>query len=102
MSEESPEDKQLLKETAALVFAHVYDGGPLTHLPPVWRIFATIYTAQGIINNGGFRYFFENDFPNHPPYSDFSDAYRQIGMTEFGDWIDRATSLFGFPDPHLD
>ena len=51
------------------------------------------------LNNGGFRYFFENDFPNHPPYSDFSDDYREIGVTDVADWIDAAAALFGFPDP---
>ncbi len=60
-----------------------------------------IYSAQGIIDNGGFQYFFESDFPSKPPYSMFSQAYKQIGATKAAENIDRAVEMFGFKNPHL-
>lgn len=60
-----------------------------------------IYTAQGIIDNGGFQYFFENDFPENPAYSFFSEAYRRIGAERTANNIEKAVALFGFSDPHL-
>jgi hypothetical protein len=60
-----------------------------------------IYGAQGVIDNGGFKYFFENDWPGRPPYSLFSDAYRRIGSERPADLLDRAVDLFPFPRPHL-
>jgi hypothetical protein len=62
---------------------------------------AVLYTVQAIIDNGGFRYFFENDTPFKPPYSFISDAYRRIGMVEHADRLDKAVKKFPFNDPHL-
>jgi hypothetical protein len=60
-----------------------------------------IFSAQGVIDNGGFQYFFESDFPQNPPYSFISDAYRRIGATEAAGYVDEAVAMFPFPDPHL-
>jgi hypothetical protein len=60
-----------------------------------------IYTAQAIIDNGGFQYFFGQDFDNNPPYSFIADAYRQIGARSAASLIEEAVSLFPFNDPHL-
>ncbi len=61
-----------------------------------------IYSAQGIIDNGGFHYFFESDFPNNPPYTVFIDAYRRIGAQDAADALAAAVARFPFPQPHLD
>lgn len=58
--------------------------------------------AQGIIDNGGLQYFFENDWPEHPPYSLFVDAFRRIGAQEAADCIQDAADLFPSKSPHLD
>jgi len=60
-----------------------------------------LYSAQGVIDNGGFRYFFESNFPVKPPYSMFSQAYKQIGATKAAENIDRAVEMFGIRNPHL-
>ena len=60
-----------------------------------------VYGAQGVIGNGGFRYFFENDWTGRPPYSLFSNAYRQIGSEQPAALLERAVSRFPFPRPHL-
>ena len=65
------------------------------------QIVVLITHAQGIIDNGGFRYFFEDDIPGNPKYSVLSDAYRQIGAAKAGDLLDLAVGRFPFDNPHL-
>jgi hypothetical protein len=58
--------------------------------------------AQGITDNGGLQYFFENDWPDNPPYSIFINAFREIGAREAADCLQKAVDNFPFPNPHLD
>lgn len=60
-----------------------------------------IYAAQGVIDSGGFEYFFENDWPSQPQYNEFVEAYRRIGATAAADRLEKAVALFPFIDPHL-
>ena len=55
-------------------------GGDASKLDIPKQTGAVLYSVQAIIDNGGFQYLFENDFPSKPPYSQFVDAYRRIGM----------------------
>jgi hypothetical protein len=75
-------------------------GGDPTKLDVPLQTVAVIYTIQAIIDNGGFRYLFESDFPFCPPYSFFSEAYRRIGAADAADRIDRAVAMFPFDKPH--
>ena len=43
-----------------------------------------VYAAQGIIDNGGFQYLFESDFPGCPPCSLTVPAFRRNGAREAG------------------
>ena len=97
----SPKDDDLLTSTADLVFTDVEGPAAIDLLPRRRQVFAIIYSAQGVIDNGGFQYLFESDWPNNPAYSRFSDAYREIGATDVADWLDEAASMFPFRDPHL-
>lgn len=76
-------------------------GKDIYRLPDPLKIVVIICSAQGIIDNGGFEYFFESDFPDNPPYSMFSDAYREIGAKEDAEYLDKAVSMFPFQEPHL-
>jgi Domain of unknown function (DUF4375) len=60
---------------------------------------AAVYSAQGVIDNGGLEYFFGSDWPGQPPYSFFSGAYRRIGAEEAATCIDEAVRLFPFLNP---
>ncbi len=60
-----------------------------------------IGTAQGVLDNGGLRYFFESDFPGRPSYETFADAYARIGAQQCADAIRQAAARFPFSDPHL-
>ncbi len=66
-----------------------------------YQTVVVLYSAQGIIDNGGFQYFFESDFQVKLPYSIFSQAYKRIGAFKAAENIDRAVEMFGFKNPHL-
>jgi hypothetical protein len=66
------------------------------------RTVLVVEVAQGIIDNGGLRYFFESDFDGQPPYEDFCDAYRRIGANDCADALKQAVEMFPFDNPHLD
>jgi hypothetical protein len=76
-------------------------GGNPRRLAEPARTLVLVYGAQGVIDNGGFRYFFENDWPGRPPYSWFSRAYRRIGANRAAALLDEAVTLFPFARPHL-
>jgi hypothetical protein len=54
---------------------------------------------QGMVDNGGFRYPMETDFPGNPPYSVFVDAYRRIGALDAAAALEQAVALFPFDHP---
>ena len=62
---------------------------------------AILYSVQAIIDNGGFQYLFENDFPFNPPYSKFVEAYRRIGSHQVAERLANAVAMFPFENPHL-
>lgn len=69
--------------------------------PPLLTVWA-VEKVQGVTDNGGFQYFFENDWPDNPPYLLFIDALRAIGADEASDCLQDAVECFPFEDPHLD
>lgn len=97
MSEES-----LLDKVAENIYQELEQlcGDPLK-LPPAAQPIAILYSVQAIIDNGGFQYLFENDFPFSPPYSVFIEAYRQIGADDVANKLGQAVAFFPFPEPHL-
>lgn len=60
-----------------------------------------IYVGEGIIGNGGFQYFFENDFPGKR-HRDFVRAYKLLGFPEHAKRILRLLSLFPLKRPQKD
>lgn len=53
-----------------------------------------------MIDNGGLRYFFEEDFPGTPPYDTFVKAYREIGAEIAAQALTDAVGLFPFKNPN--
>jgi hypothetical protein len=93
-------EKSFLDRAADHAFAELKRvGGDPARLPVPLQTVVLIYSAQGVIDNGGFEYFFGMDFDLTPPYSLISNAYRRID--EAADCIDRAVELFPFENPHL-
>jgi hypothetical protein len=66
----------------------------LTSLSEPLLTLIVVESAQGLIDNGGLTYFFEEDFPGRPPFTIFSEAYRRIGALSAATCLDQATSLF--------
>lgn len=73
----------------------------LARLPKAVQVFMKVNSAQGVIDNGGFRYFFESDWPGNPPYEDFASAYETIGCWKQAEELRRVVATFPFPDPQL-
>lgn len=95
-------DKSFLDRASEYAFSELERlGGDPGKLPIPLQTVAVIYSAQGVIDNGGFEYFFGQDFDFSPPYSFFSDAYRRIGAAEAADCIDKAAAMFPFENAHL-
>ena len=59
-----------------------------------------VYSAWGIIENGGFEYFFESNFPGDPPYDVFAQAFSSVGLTDIALRFSKLVSSFPFDDPH--
>ena len=96
-------DEELLEEVSDIAFEKLEEAdGRMDKLGEPYQTVAIVYSAQGIIDNGGLQYFFESDWPNNPPYSFFADAYERIGRLEAATAIRNATLAFGFPNPELD
>ena len=61
-----------------------------------------VYGAQGVIDNGGLKFFFESNWPGTPPYTLFIEAYSRIGAVEVAGLLDQAVRRFPFAEPHTD
>lgn len=77
-------------------------GNDIDLLPQSVAIFLLVHSAQGVIDNGGYRYFFESNWPGTPSYGHFIEAYNKIGCEKQADDLARVVSTFPFPSPHLD
>jgi hypothetical protein len=94
------EDEILVDKVSNELYERIGDAS-IFSLPWVSQVVTVFLGSQGYIDNGGFIYFFEGDYPGTPPYSVFADAYRAIGADESADCIESAVSLFPFSEPHL-
>lgn len=91
----------ILEEAADLAFGRLNEAkGDIWALPEALRTLVMVYSAQGIIDNGGLEYFYLRDFPGQPPYSEFAKAYARIGAHSIADCIERSSLLFGLSNPH--
>ena len=71
-------------------------------VPEPARSLMVIYSVQGVIGNGGFRYFFENDFEGYDSYNVILDAYRNIGLEAHANTIEILLKLFPEKYPQKD
>lgn len=74
--------------------------GDVNNLPEVLQTVILVFIGQGVIDNGGLQYFYENDFPGQPSYDVIVAAFRRIGAEAVADCIERTADMFPFPTPH--
>jgi hypothetical protein len=94
------EDEKLVNTVAKELYKRLGNDSIFT-LPWASQIVTVVVALQGVTDNGGFIYFFENDWPGNPPYSVFAEAFLAIGAEETADCIVVAASQFPFNEPHL-
>jgi ankyrin repeat protein len=95
----NPEDDLIL-----VVFKNAeakYGVEDITGLPPIIANLVLVVAAQGVIDNGGFKAFFEADWPNNQPYQLFVNAYRAIGCENQAKIFQGVIASFPFDNPHL-
>jgi len=86
-------------EAAEAMLSSVDDD--MSQLPEAVQVFLLVNGAQGTIDNGGFVFFFGNDWPGTPSYEDFISAYETIGCIEQAAALRRIVASFPFAEPHL-
>ena len=92
----------LLDKVTILAFSELEKvNGNIDALPVPLRTVVVIYSAQGVIDNGGLEYFFGNDFPDNPPYQIFIDVYREIGANSAAAIFEKSLSYFEMSQPEL-
>jgi hypothetical protein len=63
--------------------------------------FLFVHSAQGVIDNGGYRYFFESNWPQTPEYVRFAEAYSAIGCETQAAELSRIVATFPFDNSHI-
>lgn len=103
-SHEIPDETMAFLEAASQDVYRGQDSGSwsLYKLGEPLLTFWAVEQAHGIIDNGGFQYFFENDWPENPDYAVFVGAFGRIGAAEAADCIQDAVSMFPSSVHHLD
>jgi hypothetical protein len=76
------------------------EGDVLRLAEPVQTL-VLVDSSQGIIDNGGLEYLFENDFPGNAPYSLLVEAFRRVGAEAVASCIEKSSLMFPFAQPHL-
>ena len=67
--------------------------------PFAHKVAVMLTTAQGIIDNGGFEYFFGVSFHVQPNMEDFVTIYEAVGATRSAKALEEAISRSRAPDP---
>ncbi len=62
------------------------------------KVFMMLQAAQGIIDNGGFEYFFESPFDGDPDMQEFPLVFDAVGATTSAATIREALSRSRLPD----
>ena len=89
-----------LEKAVAFAAAAAAEAGGVAGLAAPVRTVVLVHGAQGVIDNGGLRYFFEADFPGKPDYGLFVEAYGAIGAEDAARVLAEAEDHH--PDLHLE
>jgi len=85
-----------------LVDKYVLDDETISPNTPVLAADIIIaYNAQGVVDNGGFAYFFEADFPGKTHHQ-VAESFRRLDLAEHANLIEKMMALFPEGTPHQD
>ncbi len=90
----SDTDDRLCGDTLDRIVARYGDDFSVAYLPESRRIVTVVYTAMGIIGNGGFEYLFEGDFEGDHDYRLTLAAFETIGAEGGARALRDALALF--------
>lgn len=80
-----------MTELVDKTFERILDKGFDPHSAPFpYKVVVMLTTAQGIIDNGGFEYFFESPFDGTPDMDDFPRVYEAVGALGSADTVREA------------
>jgi len=74
----------------------------VSNVPKLVRPVVTTYSAQGAIDNGGFPYLFECDWPGVKDWNIFADDFEAVGHKKGAEAIRAALRLFPRGQPQRD
>lgn len=66
------------------------------------KVCVMLHAAQGIIDNGGFEYFFASTWPENPEMDDFSRVFEAVGATSSANAVREALARAKSPSPVFD
>lgn len=68
----------------------------------VHKVCVMLHAAQGIIDNGGFEYFFESPFDSDPVMEDFPEVFETVGAHSSAEAVREAIRRSLSPAPKYD
>ena len=75
-------------------FNKIIEGGFNPRTSPLKdKVVVMVLSAQGVIDNGGFEYFFEEEFNGNPDLNDFVLVFNAIGAIESSAAIENAIAI---------
>ena len=89
----------LVTETILRICAHGFNPN---RAPWEHKVCVMLHAAQGIIDNGGFEYFFEAPFEGHPMPDDFPNVFEAVGAHTSAAALREAFKRSGSPHASFD
>ncbi len=76
------------------IFTNYYNN-KLGEIPEPGRAVVVVISTKGVIDNGGFEFFMESDFPDGTPHGNMAESYRLLGINKAAEVIDEACRIVG-------
>jgi len=101
LSQELDDESLLMQVIEKITTAQGFD---IHQISQEHRNVVAVITAQAVIDNGGFRHFFESHFDGDSDYQMFVQAYQNVGAAESADALNQALMMFpdGVPPAELE
>jgi hypothetical protein len=92
--EEVQGDLDLCSDTCQSILKKHADDAPVSDFADSEGVVVVVWSAIGIIGNGGFQYLFENTFSGDPNFTYTIEAFRKIKCKEASEILDQVIHMF--------